>query len=458
MPMRARLTLAMTLLSGAAFALLSILVYTTVLVVMHDWQDERLADAASRTLEQLKTTGPTGLELPDPALPGEDDSYIIQVWDIEGRLLYANHNSRQVPLDDAGWQIWSPVYSTVEDEYGRLRVLSLPVNADRGPVGLMMVGASLAGMEATRRVLLFTLVAVSLLAWLSAAAFTWWFSRRILRPLGRVTEVLPRILEADDLSRRIPPDITTDEEVGRLVQMINNMLERLEQLLSTQKRFLSDVSHELRTPLTVIKGEVGLLRKMDRLDEESLSSIESEVDRLSRLVGDLLLLGQAESGKIALNVVPVDLDSLLMDVHQQTERLVRPRVAIKIADIEPVRVLGDPDRLKQVLINLLSNAVQHTPTGGSVTLSLRQANARAQIVVSDTGNGIPAEDLPHIFERFYRSEKSRKRKPGGGFGLGLSICYWIVRAHGGAIDVQSQEGTGTTFTVWLPIVPQDARR
>lgn len=457
MSMRSRLTLTMTILSGAAFIILGVLVYVAVFMVMLDWVDSRLADAADRTLEQLKTYGPSQFDLPAFSPPSMQEIYLIQIWGVDGKLMYANHTSQQQPLDDYGWQVWQPVYSTAEGDYGEIRVLSVPIYSDRGAMGLLMIGKSLAALNMMRRVLMFSLIIVSLLAWVFTAAIIWWSSDRTVRPLRRVTEVLPRILEADDLSRRIPPDIAPDDEVGRLVQMINNMLERLEQLFSTQKRFLSDVSHELRTPLTVIKGEVGLLRKMGRLDEESLVSIESEVDRLSRLVGDLLLLGQAESGKLALNLAPIDLDGLLMDVYQQTVRLVSGRLTLKIVEIEPVRMLGDQDRLKQVLINLVSNAVQHTPAGGTVSMALRQANTRAQILISDTGSGISADDLPHVFERFYRGEKSRQRKPGGGFGLGLSISYWIVRAHGGAIDVTSQEGIGTTFSVWLPLVTQETK-
>jgi two-component system, OmpR family, sensor kinase len=235
-----------------------------------------------------------------------------------------------------------------------------------------------------------------------------------------------------------------------LIEAFNATLERLEQLFNMQRRFLADVSHELRTPLTVIKGNVGLVRKYG-VDEESLSSIENEVDRLTRMVGDLLLLAQAEAGAVPFDMATVQLDTILLEVFQQMHVLAGERVRLQLTEIDQIPVNGDHDRLKQVLVNLVGNAIQYTPPGGQVTLSLVRDEKQACLTVSDTGPGIPDEDLPHIFERFYRGEKSRTRNKSGGFGLGLSIAFWIVRNHGGTIEVESHEGQGTTFRVLLPI-------
>jgi signal transduction histidine kinase len=196
------------------------------------------------------------------------------------------------------------------------------------------------------------------------------------------------------------------------------------------------------------------MRRIGQVDEESLTSVEGEVDRLTRLVGDLLLLAQAESGRLPMDARPVELDTILLEVFQQMRTLAGDKLQLHIAEIDQVQVTGDRDRLKQVLVNLVSNAIQYTPPGGNVNLSLQQTNGQARLIVSDSGPGIPAQDLPHIFERFYRGERSRKRTPGAqssGFGLGLSIAYWIVRNHGGAIEVSSKEGQGTTFCIWLPM-------
>jgi signal transduction histidine kinase len=200
------------------------------------------------------------------------------------------------------------------------------------------------------------------------------------------------------------------------------------------------------------------MRRLGCGDEESLESIEAEVDRLTRMVGDLLLLAQAESGKLPLDRHVVELDTLLLEVLQQTQVLAAGRLDLRLGDIDQVLVCGDRDRLKQVLLNLVGNAIKYTPAGGEVVAGLGKDGDQARVTISDSGPGIPAEDLPHIFERFFRTEKSRTRsKDGKGFGLGLSIAYWIVRHHNGRIDVDSEEGQGTTFCVWLPLANGDCQ-
>jgi signal transduction histidine kinase len=226
----------------------------------------------------------------------------------------------------------------------------------------------------------------------------------------------------------------------------------LERLFNAQRRFLADVSHELRTPLTVIKGNVGLMRIMRTFDEESLNSIESEVDRLTRLVGDLLLMAQAETGRLPLLMKPVEVDDLLFEVFEQMKVLSKGEQEIRIGNIEPAIVTGDRDRLKQVLLNLGSNAIKFSPEGGEILLSLFVREDWVQILVSDEGPGIQKSEIGQLFERFYRGDKSRNRtKKDVGFGLGLPIAYWIVRNHGGRIDVETEVGKGTTFSVWLPL-------
>jgi signal transduction histidine kinase len=223
-------------------------------------------------------------------------------------------------------------------------------------------------------------------------------------------------------------------------------------LFLTQRRFVADVGHELRTPLTVIKGNITLMRRLGCSDEESLDSVEEEVDRLTRMVGDLLLLARAESGKLPLNRTEVELDTLLLEVLQQSQVLAQDKLDLRLGEIDQALICGDRDRLKQVLINLVSNAVKYTPAGGEVVASLCKEGDLAKVTIRDNGPGIPAADLPHIFERFYRIEKSRTRSSDGkGFGLGLSIAYWIVKHHDGEIEVESREGEGTTFYVWLPL-------
>jgi len=202
----------------------------------------------------------------------------------------------------------------------------------------------------------------------------------------------------------------------------------------------------------VIKGNVGLMRLMKSPDAESLDSIDSEVDRLTRLVGDLLLMAQAETGKLPLSMAPVALDDLLFEVFNQLKILSKGEHDIQIEKIEPVRIIADRDRIKQVLLNLGSNAIKFTPRGGKIHLSLEALGKWVRIQVSDEGAGISKDEMNHLFERFYKADKARGRvDKQTGFGLGLPIAYWIVRNHGGRIDVESEPGAGTTFHVWLPL-------
>ena len=311
----------------------------------------------------------------------------------------------------------------------------------------------MAVVDSTQRALLIVFTVGSLLA-MSIAALSMWISTdQTLKPLQTATQVALHITHADDLSRRIPYRGPPGDEVGQLIRAFNFTLSRLENQFHMQRRFIADVGHELRTPLTVVKGNVGLMRRIGQTDRESLDSIENEVDRLTRLVGDLLLLAQAEAGKIQLNRSIVELDTLVLEVLSEMRVLARDKLTLRLGDIDQVLVCGDRDRLKQVLVNLVGNAIQYTPARGEVLVGLGKENNQARLTVSDNGPGIPAENLPHIFERFFRGEKSRTRsgQDGKGFGLGLSIAYWIVRNHNGWIEVQSKMGVGTTFCVWLPL-------
>ncbi len=328
----------------------------------------------------------------------------------------------------------------------------LITSVNRRQVGWLQVGVNLSLLETTQKALLAVLAVTAVLAMGIAALIGWFVFGRALAPLVVATEAAAQISKADDLSRRIPYSGPPEDEVGQLIRSFNQTLSRLELLFTAQRRFLADVSHELRTPLTVIKGNVGLMRHMSMVDDESLTGIEAEVDRLTRMVGDLLLLAQAESGKIPLDLQPVQIDTIVLEVFQQMRVLAGDRLQVRLVDIDQITVIGDRDRLKQVLLNLGGNAIKYTPAGGQIQLGLYRAGEQVRVVVSDNGPGIPPEDLPHIFERFYRGEKSRTRsRDGSSFGLGLSIAYWIVRNHGGRIEVDSSLGKGTTFCVWLPV-------
>jgi heavy metal sensor kinase len=388
-----------------------------------------------------------------PALDLTANVY-VQVWDSQEQLLEESTNltSMQTALDAASLHVELPTYTSVFISSAHLLVLTVPVIAPPSSeiVGYLQLGSSLETVDQARRILLFVLGGGGLVAVVVAALVGMTTAQTALRPLGQVTETALQITRADDLSRRIPLTSPRTGEVGQLILAFNDTLERLENLFETQRRFLADVSHELRTPLTAIRGNVDLIRRMGEPDAESLEAITSEVDRMTRMVQDLLLLAQAESGKLPMAREIVELDTLLLEVYKQGKVLAQDRLEVRLGREDQARVVGDRDRLKQMLLNLVGNAIAYTPSGGQVTLGLTCVSDYARVTVSDTGPGIPQEELPHIFERFYRIDKSRRRLEGGGAGLGLSIAYWIARSHQGRIEVASEVGKGTTFSVWLP--------
>jgi signal transduction histidine kinase len=234
--------------------------------------------------------------------------------------------------------------------------------------------------------------------------------------------------------------------------VLNQTLERLERLFHARQRFLADVSHELRTPLTTIRGNIDLMRRMGEADPETIDVVQDELKRMTRLVDDLLLLARADTGSLPIQHEVVELDTIFLEIYRQVRGLDQA-VAINLTEVDQVYVLGDADRLRQLILNLVDNAIKYTPEGGSVNMSLSKSNGSAEIEVVDTGVGISSEDLPRVFDRFYRVDKARSRNLGGS-GLGLSIARWIAQAHGGTVGVESRLGEGSKFTISLPILPE----
>ncbi len=459
MSLRLRLTLLYASLMGGVLLLFGVLVYFMVSTMLVGQVDNSLETAYNEVIKGAQVNSRGSLDV--LTLPRLDlsENVFVQVWGRNGKLSATNISQITLPLDPAGLKSPQTIFEDSYVNQAHVRVLSVPLQVNGRGIAVLQIGSSLALIDTTQQTMLIVLGVTTLVSMLLAGLGASITTGRALAPLETVTQVATHITRADDLSRRIPFSGQPTDEVGQLIVAFNATMARLETLFSTQRRFLADVSHELRTPLTVIKGNIGLLRRMGgSTDEESLSSIEQEVDRLTRLVGDLLLLAQAESGKMPLDMRTIDLDTVLLEVFQQMRILAGERLQVKLVDIDQVEVIGDRDRLKQVLLNLVGNAIKYTPAGGQVLLSLGKQNDQARLLVRDTGPGIPAQDLPHIFERFYRAEKSRTRSSGGGFGLGLSIAYWIVRNHGGRIEVDSKEGAGTTFCVWLPLAFEGTAR
>jgi len=453
MSLRLRLTLLYSVLIGMILLVFGTTVFLLVNILIINQVDDRLTAQANDVIGMARL-GPDG-ELDRISLPPLDmnTNTYIQIWDRDRKLLTASAALRTLrePLDSYGLVAGEPIFRENTLHGYHLRVLSTPLQMGERTLGTLQVAADLDVVDTTRRNMSTTMLASAVVTVLLAALASWVILGRALSPVEAITETVDQINRADDLSRRIPYRHQADDEIGEMVESFNQTLERLESLFTSQQRFLADVSHELRTPLTVIKGNVDLMRRMKQIDDESLASIDQEAGRLTRLVGGLLMLAQAESGKLTLNLRPVELDSLLVEVFQEMRVLAGTKVHVHLKEIDQLQVNGDRDRLKQVLLNLAANAIQYTPQDGDVFISLAKAGDQARISVWDTGPGIPPEDLPHIFERFYRAEKSRTRSRTSGFGLGLSITKWIVEHHNGRIEVESKEGKGTTFVIWLPL-------
>ena len=438
---------------GGILLVISAAVIIVVTALLLNTTDNRLDAAQEAILKKVWINELGRVELHLKPTDVSSDIY-VQVWGLDAELQSSfgvPENFVDKPFDETAFRLGHQVFGDSSVPGWHLRVLTIPLQKDGQVIAVMQVASSLEVVDTARENLTDVLSVIWVVAVLFSGIVVWFTLGQTLKPLGAITETVEQINRADDLSRRIPYQGPENDEIGNLVGSFNQTLERLEALFTSQQRLLADVSHELRTPLTVIKGNVDLMRRMKSLDEESLTSIDQEAGRLTRLVGGLLLLAQAESGKLALNMKRVELDLLVTEVFQEMTILAGNKVHIRLNEIDQAYVNGDRDRLKQVFINLVANAVQYTPQGGDVFLSLEKIGEQARIICRDTGPGIPTEDLPHIFERFYRAEKSRTRRETTGFGLGLSIANWIVERHGGRIEVNSQEGRGTTFAIWLPL-------
>lgn len=451
MTLRTRLTVWYSLVLAVVLLVFGFVVYFSVSYNLARQIEEDLSRTADEILASSSDV-PT-FELTLRALDFSSNVF-AQAWSADGEFLWRSENMPPIqdPFDPTTLDATENIFTTrLTDEYS-LRVLTVPSisTRDNQVIFYLQLAGSLETVDQVRQVLLLVLIGGGAMGVIIAGMVGHLISTMALRPITTVTETALQITRADDLSRRIPTEGPPEGEVGRLVLAFNETLERLDALFETQRRFQADVSHELRTPLTAIRGNVDLIRRMGSADADSLDAITSEVDRMTRMVRDLLAISQAESGKLPIASEIVELDTLMLEVYNQSRLLIQGDLEIRIGREDQACIKGDRDRIKQVMLNLVTNAIDHTPGGGKIELGLKCADEWAVFTVSDTGTGIPVEHLPHLFERFYRADKARKRKAGGGAGLGLSIVYWITRAHGGRIEVQSQEGKGTTFEVWLP--------
>ena len=392
-----------------------------------------------------------------------DTGILVRVLDVKGRTFYITpafgrltvpSASVTQPLHGSPWQ------DTVIAHNGQeVRVYSMALTDNGRIFGVLQVGESLAQLTATLQSILIALLVITPFVLLLSAFGSYWLAKRAFRPIHRLTRTA-RDIKAGDLHRRVPVPKARDE-VHDLALTLNEMIGRLNQAFTQQRRFVADASHELRTPVTVIRSvtDVALAQPLN-LEEyvAVLRDVNAEAERLSQLINVLLALARADEGQVQLDREPVRLDLLAFDVALTIEPLAVERgITLQVEKLEPATVLGDTARLIQAMMGLVDNALTYTTAGGTVTLSVEVSNASAYFIVCDTGIGIAPQDAAHIFERFYRADPARSRAAGGS-GLGLALVDWVVSAHGGSIAVKSQPGLGSTFTVILPLAPATAAR
>jgi two-component system OmpR family sensor kinase len=456
---RLRLTLLYSLILALTLIAFSGMLYMTQARTVLNESKKELARRADWFIEKI----PPGGSLDElPQLPHTKIGTFGQIRTAAGQVLERTPNlddSITLPLSETGLQAvrrgqtWIEI-DAIETE--RLLIHAQPLAWSQGDTPLILQTAvSLADQDQNLATLGRLLIIGSSLAVLVAFGIGWLLAGLALRPISRLRQTAQAIGEDRDFNRRV--DYTgPNDEISQLATTFNDMLTQLqaaylhvEETLQAQQRFVADASHELRTPLTTLRGNIDLLQRYPPIKAEDrtdiLHDMVDETERLMRLVNELLVLARVDAGR-PLKQEPVQLKPLLEDVCQQA-KLLAPQRAIICRSEPATTIIGDYDALKQVLLALVDNAVKYTPPEAPVTLKTKPDNGYVAIQVSDEGPGIAPEHLPHLFDRFYRTDATRTNP---GTGLGLAIAEELTKAQNGSIAVESQLGRGSTFTLTFP--------
>ncbi|HJQ25270.1 MAG TPA: heavy metal sensor histidine kinase [Blastocatellia bacterium] len=388
----------------------------------------------------------------------EINGRFIRVTRADGSLLYVSGLPKDGSFDPASIPV---SLAPPGQEFSReerlpqgkgMIIHALPYASRDGARFLIEVGALDQQIGSVLHGLMLALVLVLPIAVAVAIGGGYWLMKRALRPVDQITQSAERITSRN-LGERLPAPATGDE-LERLSISLNGMIARLEESFQHVSRFSADASHELRTPLTILHGELEAIVQRRHLDtdvREAIGSALEETERLAKIVESLLAISRLDAGEVKMERERLDLADLAATTTEQMRLLAEDkRITLRCDTSRRVEVEGNPSRLKQVVVNLLDNAIKYTPTAGTVQVRVGAANGNALLEIEDDGVGIPAEALPHLFERFYRVDKARSRQMGG-TGLGLSIVKSICAAHGGQVKVESAEGKGSRFRVELPL-------
>lgn len=377
----------------------------------------------------------------------------IAVFSPDGSFICSTTGNRQSSSGDIRPDAPGSHATPADIKDRHIRILSLPLHAGATSQGSLVFIAPY-DREIGRLKLVAAVQIIAILVFVSL--FT--ALQRCRRSKGlSLIQHLTRLMDATDADNQ-PGQLTlvedADPEAKKLAASYNSLISRLTESLRRSRQFTADVTHELRTPLTILRGETELALRSSRNQEQTSQVLESnleEISRMSYLIEDLLLLSKSDLGEIPLKMENLDLSGLVMELHHQSQLLAQSKNIGVDLDLpqEQIVIQADSLRLRQVLLNLLTNAIKYTPDGGNVTIDLKATQEHVEVAISDSGIGISQENLGKIFERFYRINKTRNRNDGGS-GLGLAIVQWIVDAHDGKIEVQSKPGQGSCFTVKLP--------
>jgi heavy metal sensor kinase len=384
--------------------------------------------------------------------------FFFQILDKNGEPLFVSKEFREMEyvahnrvLTNArkGEETREEIYSSESRE--TFRIISTPVYRDGKLAEVIQLGTHLyfvrQNLSHFRNSILAVLPVILVLGTLGG----WILARRSLAPIGYIASKAESI-SSQNLSERLTPRGTGDE-MDDLIHTINEMISRLEGSFKRMAEFTADASHELKTPICAMRGEAEVLLLKQRKAEEyqeGLAHFIEQFDHLNQMINDLILLSKFDTTQIELKAAPLRLDLLVQDLCHLFQVLAEQKnLALEIASLEEVTVMGDKMRLQQLFTNLIDNAIKYTPKG-SIHATVERNEDTALVKIKDTGIGIPQEEQAKIFKRFYRADKSRSRETGG-VGLGLSIAEWIVHAHHGRIEVDSEFNKGSIFTVYLPV-------
>ncbi len=467
MPLRVRLTLWYGTALALVLIIFSVVLYAITARSLRDTVDESLEDTAMTAVRSLEERGFLPLINEEELLSQFPEltriDKFFQIFSPSGTITIRSPNIKQheVPLSrtalDAAFAGQRIFESAKYPKEPPLRLISVPIMYRGNLLYIVQVGTSMESVgETLQRFLVLLVVAIPIALAVSLAG-GWFLAGRALRPVDKITLAAQRIA-AGDLSQRLSMPAAHDE-IGRLAATFNNMIGRLDTSFRQIRQFTSDASHELRTPLTVMKGETDLVLRRPRLLDDYKLVLESnleEIDRMTRIVDELLFLSRADMGEVRVESLPVAMESLVQDIHRQAKLLAQDRnIEVLLGTVMPVVVQGDDLRLRELLLNLVENAMKYSHPGGKVEISLLNDGREARLSVTDQGIGIAPADHKKIFQRFFRTDVARGHTKKG-TGLGLAICAWIAELHKGRVGVKSDLGQGSTFTVVLPLAHPSA--